>query len=126
MGGLVVVELAIGIGTLVVVPYDRPTVWLPVQGRLLYLVHAALGAIVGLGSVVVFLAARRAPRILHLGSIVGFVGVVLAAVGGAASLGRPTRLLGVGLMLLGAVVAGFGYLMLVIPASPPQGHGNGP
>ena len=117
---LVGVELALGIGTLVVVPYDRPDVWLPAHGHLLYLLHAALGGALGLGALVLLLAARRATRLAHLGSIVGFVGILLAAVGGVASVDHPTRLLGVGLMLIGATVAGFGYGMLIIPVAPPR------
>jgi hypothetical protein len=117
MGSLVGVELALGIGTLVVVPYHRPDSWLPAQGHLVYLIHAALGGALGLGSVVLLLATRRAPRIAHLGTVVGLVGVLLAAVGGVASMAHPTRLLGVGLMLVGAVVAGFGYVMLIIPVA---------
>ena len=119
-GSLVGVELALGIGTLVVVPYHRPDVWLPAQGHLLYLIHAVLGGALGLGSVVLLRAARQAPRIAHLGTIVGFVGVLVAAVGGLASVDHPTRLLGVGLMLVGVVVAGFGYTMLIIPVAPPD------
>jgi hypothetical protein len=126
MGILVGVELALGIGTFVVVPYDRPDVWLPARGHLLYLIHGALGGVLGLGSVVVLLGARRAPRIAHLGAIVGFVGVLVAAAGGLASVDHPTRLLGVGLMLVGAVVAGFGYLMLIVPVTPPGDPGNDP
>jgi hypothetical protein len=126
MGILVGVELALGIGTLVVVPYGRPDVWLPARGHLLYLTHAALGGVLGLGSVVVLLGARRAARIAHLGAIVGLVGVLLAAAGGVASVDHPTRLLGVGLMLVGALVAGFGYLMLIIPVTPPRDPGEPP
>ena len=126
LGSLVGVELALGIGALVVVPYDRPATWLPAHGQSLYVAHAALGGILGIGAVALLLRARRAPRITRLGSIVGFAGVLTAAVGGLASVDHPTRLLGVGLMLVGTVVAGFGYLMVVIevttnrpPADPP-------
>jgi drug/metabolite transporter (DMT)-like permease len=126
MGSLVGAELVLGIGTLVIVPYDRPDVWIPARDHLLYLTHAALGGILGLGSVVLLLATRRASRIAHLGAIVGFVGVILAAAGGVASVDRPTRLLGVGLMLVGAVVAAFGYLMLIIPVTPRDDPGEPP
>jgi hypothetical protein len=119
MGSLVGLELVLGIGTLVVVPYDRPDAWLPAHGHLLYLLHATLGGVLGLGALVLLLAARQAPRLAHLGTIVGFVGILLAAVGGVASVAHPTRLLGVGLMLIGVVVAGFGYVMLIVPVAPP-------
>jgi hypothetical protein len=128
LGGLVSLELALGIGALVAVPYGRPAAWLPAQGRSLYLAHAALGGALGLGATALFLRARRAPRITRLGSILGFAGVVTAAGGGLASVDHPTRFLGVALMLLGTVVAGFGYLMLVIqvtstgPPADPSGE----
>jgi hypothetical protein len=115
MGGLVGVELALGIGTLVVVPYDRPDVWVPARGQLLYLTHATLGGVLGIGAVVLLLVAPPAPRLGRLGATVGLAGVLLAAAGGVASVDRTTRLLGVALMIVGAVVGGFGYLMLTVP-----------
>jgi hypothetical protein len=114
MEGLVGVELALGIGALVVVPYGRPATWVPAQGQSLYLAHAALGGTLGLGATALLLRSRRAPRITRLGSILGFAGVLTAAGGGLASVDHPTRLLGIALMLAGTAVAGFGYLMLVI------------
>jgi hypothetical protein len=126
MGGLVGVELALGIGTLVVVPYDRPDVWVPGRGQLLYLTHAILGSVLGLGAVVLLLVAPRAQRLARLGAIVGFAGVLLAAAGGVASVDRTTRLFGVGLMLVGAVVGGFGYLMLTVPVAGHDEPGEPP
>jgi hypothetical protein len=114
MGTLVALELTLGIATLVVVPYDRSATWIPARGDVLYVVHAALGGILGLGAVALLLAARRAQRIGRIGATVGFIGVLMAAGGGLASVDRPTRLLGVGLMLLGTVVAGFGYLAMIV------------
>jgi len=114
MASLVGAELALGIGTLVIVPYGRPDIWVPARGRLLYLTHAILGGLLGLGAVLLLLVAPRAVRMARLGAIVGCAGVLLAAAGGFASVDRSTRLLGVGLMLVGVVVGGFGYLMLAV------------
>lgn len=114
MGVLLGMEFALGIGALVLVPYGRPATWLPAQGESLYLAHAALGGALGLGATVLLLRARRWPRIPRLGSILGFTGVLTAAIGGLASVDHPTRFLGVALMLVGTVVAGFGDLMLVL------------
>jgi hypothetical protein len=131
MGVLVGVEFALGIGTLVVVPYDRPDVWVPGRGQLLYLTHAVLGGVLGLGAVLLLLVAPRAQRLARLGATVGFAGVLLAAAGGVASVDRATRLLGVGLMLAGTIVGGFGYLILTVPVTgrheaeePPRGAGG--
>ncbi len=120
MASLVVVELALGIAALVVVPYARRTVLVPAQGRPLYLTHAAVGGLLGVGAIALFVVARRAGRFVRLGSVVGLVGVAMAAGGGGASIGHPTRLLGVGLMLVGSVVAVFGYLMMLVE-TPPSG-----
>jgi len=120
MGGLVASELALGIGTLVVVPYDRSSTWLPARGQLVYLAHAALGGVLGLGAVALLLVTRRARRVDRIGGTVGCIGVLVAAGGGVASVDHATRLVGVGLMLAGTVVAGFGYLMLTMEVTPPD------
>jgi hypothetical protein len=118
MGGLVGLELVLGLGTLVLVPYDRPLAWIPAQGQAVYVAHAVIGALLGLGAVTLLLGARTAARIARLGSVVGLAGVMAAAAGGLASVDHPTRLLGVGLMLVGTMVAGFGYLMMVVEVTP--------
>jgi hypothetical protein len=125
MGGLVGLELGLGIAALVLVPYDRSLTWLPARGQAVYLAHAVVGGILGIGAVTLLLGARTAPRIARLGSVVGVAGVMTAAVGGVASVDHPTRLLGVGLMLVGTMVAGFGYLMMVIEVTPRE-PGPGP
>ena len=114
MADLVVVELALGLGALVVVPYARGTTLVPSQGFLVYAIHSALGGMLGLGAVALFLFARRAQRLARLGSVIGLVGVVSAAGGGVASMGHATRLFGVGLMLVGTVVAGLGYILMIV------------
>ena len=124
MTGLVVLELALGIGALVVVPYTRPSTLVPSQGRLVYTIHAGLGGTLGLGAVALFLVARRAQRLARLGSVMGLVGVVIGAGGGVASTGHPTRLLGIGLMLVGTVVAGFGYLVMIVETTSRDPHAN--
>jgi len=61
-----------------------------------------------------FLLARRAQHSARLGPVIGVVGVVIGAGGGVASTDHSTRLLGVGLMLVGTVVAGFGYVVMIV------------
>jgi hypothetical protein len=102
----------------VLVPYDRSLTWIPAPGRLVYLVHAGVGGALGVGAVAAVLGARRAAPIARQGSVTGFVGVVMAGVGGLACVAHPTRLLGVALMLVGTMVAGFGYLMMIIEVPP--------
>jgi hypothetical protein len=116
MAGLVGLEFALGVGALVVVPYGRTSVGLPSRGVVLYLAHAVLGAILGLGAVGLLQAARRWGRIARLGSTLGVAGVVVAAAGGVATVDHAIRLLGVGLMLVGSFVAAFGYAILITVA----------
>jgi hypothetical protein len=118
LGGLVGLELLFGVAAVVLVPYDRPLTWIPAPGRLVYLVHAGVGGVLGIGAVAVVLGARRAAPVARQGSVTGLVGVVIAGLGGLACVAHPTRLLGVALMLVGTMVAGFGYLMMVIEVAP--------
>ena len=85
MEGLVILELALGIVTLAVVPYHRPASWLPARGQVVYLSHALLGAVLGLGAAALVPLTRRAGRIPRLGAVVGMSGVATAALGGLAS-----------------------------------------
>jgi hypothetical protein len=118
LGGLVGLELVFGVAAVVLIPYDRPFTWIPAEGRLVYVIHAGVGGALGVGAVAVVLGARRASPIARQGSVTGLVGVVMAGVGGLACAAHPTRLLGVALMLVGTMVAGFGYLMMVIEVAP--------
>lgn len=120
---LVGLELALGVGALVLVPYGRGTVWVPRQGRGIYLVHAIVGGLLGLGALAVLYGTRLAERVVRIGMALGLAGIVVAAGGGLATVHHSTRLLGLGLMLLGSMLAGFGYLMpLVEPAAPEPGQ----
>jgi hypothetical protein len=116
MASLVGLEFALGVGALVVVPYGRTSAWLPSRGVVLYVSHAVLGGIIGLGAVGLLHGARRWARIARLGSVLGFAGVLVAAAGGVATVDHAIRLLGVGLMLVGTFVAAFGYAILIAVA----------
>ena len=120
MASLVGLETALGIVALVVVPYGRPAGLLPAHGRALYLAHAAVGGVLGLLALGLLAGLGAAGRIERIGTVTGLVGVLVGAGGGLATTAHPTRLLGVCLMLLGAAVAGFGYLVPVIEPAPPS------
>jgi len=104
-------EFALGVACLVLVPVGRPNGWIPVQGRAVYVAHAALGAILGIGALVSFLVAAREGRIIFLGAGVGLAGLLLGAGGGMLAVYHPWRLAGLALMFGGSFVALFGFLI---------------
>lgn len=122
MGTAVAIDLVLGIGTLLVVPYHRRTAFAPVHGRAIYIAHAVLGAVLGAAAVAIIPKARRLDRPIWLGAVTGLCGIGLGAVGGILAVAQATRLIGMGLMLLGSVGAEAGYLMPLldsVPAPPP-------
>lgn len=104
-------ESALGVVSLLLVPVDRPDEWLPPQGRAVYVVHAGLGGMLGIGALVIFVVASQGGRIVRLGAQIGLVGLLLGAGGGLLTAFHPWRLTGLGLMLAGTFVAFFGYLI---------------
>ncbi len=110
---LVGVEFALGLATLVLVPTGRPTGWWPEQGTAVYLAHAVVGLPLAVLAANLLVRARRSTRLLRLSGWIGGVGVVLAGLGGILTVAHPLRLVGVALMLVGPVVAAFGYLIPV-------------
>ncbi|HEV3369275.1 MAG TPA: hypothetical protein VG074_06910 [Acidimicrobiales bacterium] len=104
-------EFALGVVSLLLVPVDRPDEWLPPQGRAVYVVHAGLGGMLGIGALVIFVVASQGGRIVRLGAQIGLVGLLLGAGGGLLTAFHPWRLTGLGLMLAGTFVAFFGYLI---------------
>jgi hypothetical protein len=53
-------EFALGVASLLLVPVGRPDEWLPPQGRAVYVAHAGLGGMLGIGSLVIFVVASMA------------------------------------------------------------------
>ncbi len=111
LGGLVAAEFAVGIAVLVIVPAGRPSGWLPDTGRALYAVHALLGAGLAAGALAFMVRADRSTRLHRLGGRTGAVGLGVAGVGGLLAVLHPWRLVGLALMLVGPLVALFGYLI---------------
>ena len=104
-------EFGLGVACLVLVPVGRPDEWIPVQGRAVYIAHAALGAILGIGALVSFLVSARDGQMIFLGAGVGFAGLLLAAGGGMLAVYHPWRLTGMALMFGGCFIALFGFLI---------------
>jgi hypothetical protein len=111
LAGLVGVEFVLGIVTLVMVPTGRADGWWPDQGRPVYLAHALVGLPLALLAALYLARARESTRLHRLSGWIGASGVALAGLGGVLTVAHPLRLAGVGLMLAGPIVAGFGYLV---------------
>ena len=124
---LVGIEFAIGIAVLVSVSTDRPTAWVPARGQAVYLVHALLGFPIAIGAVVHLVRSRDSTRIARLSGWIGSTGVAVAGAGGLLAVAHPMRLVGLAGMLLGSVVAAFGYLLpaldRITDQAPPTGKG---
>ncbi|MBW4029941.1 MAG: hypothetical protein HIU57_04585 [Acidobacteria bacterium] len=108
------IEFAVGLGELFFVPFSRPNGYLPGEGEAISLVHALVGGFLGIGATAIVLLAKRDDRLARIGSIGGFIGVVIGATGGAICYYQSLRLLGLGLMFVGASVAFFAYLTPLI------------
>ncbi len=116
---LVGVELALGVAALLVVPFSRGDAVVPSRGEALYLVHALAGAALGVGAVVLAVAASRGPRLQWWSAVIGLGALVVAAAGGVLAVYHSLRLLGAGLMMLGGLVAGAAYFLPVFESLPP-------
>lgn len=110
MSILVAAELALGVVTIVSVPFRRPNALLPPRGTLVYSAHAGVGIALGIGAIGVFLLSYVGGRMARIGAVMGAAGVGIGFVGGICASFLSTRLLGMGLMLVGTVVAGVGYM----------------
>ena len=108
------VELLLGLAALILVPLGRPSEWLPAKGESLYVAHALVGAALAVGGLLVLVRTARAHRLARIGAWVGAVGLAVGLAGGVLATYHPARLAGMGFMLVGAMVAGFGYLMPVV------------
>jgi hypothetical protein len=108
---LVGVEFVMGIATLASVPTGRASGWIPTDGTVIYLVHAVVGVPLVIGAVLFLVHVGGSTRINALSAWIGGVGVAVAGAGGVLSVAHPVRLVGLALMFVGSVAAGFGYLL---------------
>lgn len=111
---LVPVELGLGIAVLAAVPSGRPTALVPATGRIVYLLHAVLGLVLTVGALAYLLRTRNGDHLGRMSGVIGFTGVAVAAAGGALAVAHPLRLVGGGLMLLGALSAELGFVIPVL------------
>ncbi|MDE3204383.1 MAG: hypothetical protein KGQ66_09165 [Acidobacteriota bacterium] len=105
----VAVDSALGVALIVLVPLGRPTSLIPARAPLVYPLHAALGALLFVGAVVLVKRVRGAGRLARLSGVLGGIGTASAAAGGLCTASHPLRFAGMAVMLLGTVIAAFGY-----------------
>jgi integral membrane protein len=108
---LIGLDIAFGFGALALLPFHRATGVLPAQQRGIYVAHAALGLPLLVGAFVLLARTLHASRVSRLTGWIGMVGIVVAGLGGLLTASNPLRLFGMAVMLLGAFVAAFGYLL---------------
>jgi len=122
MMAAVAIEFFAGLVGMLYVPFNRPDGWLAHRGEAIYLVHAALGGLLGLAALAVVLqVSSRTPvhRVDRVAAISGLIGMLIGALGGALCVSHPLRLLGMALMFVGVSVAFFGYLIPMIDDTHP-------
>lgn len=117
-------DFVVGMAALVVVPTGRASGWIPVEGRIVYLLHAAAGGLVGLGALVLLASSAGAGRLFFLSAAVGAAGMGLAAGGGILSVEHATRIVGMGLMAVGGLVSVVAYVIPVIELLPDPAPGH--
>jgi integral membrane protein len=111
LAGLLAVEFVLGIVVLILVPIGRPSGWLPKVSEPVYLLHAILGLPLTVGAVVLVGRVGGTTRLGRLSGRIGLVGVAMAGVGGVVAESHLLRLTGMVLMFIGALIAGFGYVI---------------
>ncbi len=115
---LVGIEFVLGVSALFAVPAGRPSGWLPHRGTDLYLAHAIVGLPLAVGALALVPLAASATRSLRITAWIGLAGVAAAGAGGMLTASHPLRILGMALMFLGPLVAGFAYLIPVLDRLP--------
>lgn len=111
MAILVAAELALGVVTIVSVPFKRPNTVLPTRATALYAAHGAVGIALGVGALLALVLSSVTGRMARIGAVMGAVGVAIGLAGGLCATFQTTRLLGMAAMMVGVVVAGVGYMV---------------
>jgi integral membrane protein len=109
---LICAEFVLGFVALALVPFGRRSGWFPPKGEAIYLVHAIFGAALVIGATVLLIRSRDCTRAIKLSGRFGFAGLLLAAAGGLLVADQSLiRFLGMTLMLIGAALSVFGYMI---------------
>jgi integral membrane protein len=109
---LVGLEFLLGVASMAVVPFSRPSGWIPNKNEAVYLAHADLGALVLFLAVVLVLRLRTSARTGRLVGGLGLAGLMLAGAGGLLTDEQSiARFLGMCLMLVGTAFAVFAYMI---------------
>lgn len=116
MAGAVGLEMILGVVNIVAVPFRRPNTVLPVRGILVYAAHGGIGIALGAGALLLLVLSAATGRMARIGAEMGAAGIAAGMIGGVLASFQSTRLLGMALMLVAAVVAGIGYLVPVLDA----------
>lgn len=116
MAVLVALELVLGIAAIVTVPFRRPNAILPARATWLYAAHGGVGIVLAVGAAGALALAPLAGRMARIGAVLGALGVFIGLAGGVLATFQITRLLGMGLMMIGVVTAGIGYLAPALDA----------
>jgi len=108
------IEFLVGLGEFFFVPYNRPDGFIATNGEAISLVHALVGGFLGIGATAIVLLTACEDRPTRAAAMGGFIGVMLGAAGGTLSYDHSLRILGMGLMFVGASVASICYLIPLI------------
>lgn len=116
MALVVALEMVLGVVSIVAVPYRRPNTVFPPRGIVVYAAHGGLGIALAGGAVLLVVLSAATGRMARIGAEIGAVGIAVGMIGGVFASFQSSRLLGMGVMLVGVVVAGIGYLVPVLDA----------
>ncbi len=109
---MVGIELVLGFVTLTVVPFNRPGGWEPAKGETVYAIHASVGTLITFAAVLLLVRFQRRGRVLRLSAWLGVCGLTVSGVGGLlTAAGSLLRVFGMALMLAGAAIATFAYVV---------------
>lgn len=103
-----------GFAALALIPFDRPSRWVPAHGAALYGLHASVSLVVGFAALAFVVWARPHGRIARISSWSGAACLALSSAGGL--LTEPdsiVRFLGIAVMFVGAALALAAYLVPV-------------
>ena len=107
-------EAVLGIMAVLSVPFSRPSGFVPEKGLAIYLTHTVVGLAIAVGAGLLVMRAGRS-RSSQAVAWLGAVGVGLAGIGGLLTgASEVIRFLGIAVMTVGTIWAGFSYMIPVL------------